>query len=89
MAPSTLTSGGRMRRRLRIHDRAIVPLRASGIFPSCRRRTRSFCSGAAGSWGMLPGIPLCLSWRTGGNLLVPAAAHAALDGVRNALLLMK
>jgi len=30
---------------------------------------------------------LCLAWRMGGNLLVPAAAHAALDGVRNALLL--
>ena len=42
-----------------------------------------------GCWHMLPGIPLSLSWRTGGNLLVPAAAHAALDGVRNALLLIK
>jgi hypothetical protein len=42
-----------------------------------------------GCWHMLPGIPLSLSWRAGGNLLVPAAAHAALDGVRNALLLIK
>ncbi len=42
-----------------------------------------------GCWHMLPGVPLSLSWRTGGNLLVPAAAHAALDGVRNALLLIK
>ena len=38
-------------------------------------------------WGMVAGISLCLAWRMGGNLLVPAAAHAALDGVRNALLL--
>jgi membrane protease YdiL (CAAX protease family) len=41
-----------------------------------------------GCFHMLAGIPLSLSWRTGGNLLVPAAAHAALDGVRNALLLL-
>jgi Type II CAAX prenyl endopeptidase Rce1-like len=40
-----------------------------------------------GCWHVLPGSPLSLSWRTGGNLLVPAAAHAALDGVRNALLI--
>jgi hypothetical protein len=37
---------------------------------------------------LLPGIPLSLSWRTGGNLLVPAAAHAAVDGVRNGLLML-
>jgi len=42
-----------------------------------------------GCWHMLPGVPLSLSWRAGGNLLVPAAAHAALDGVRNALLMIK
>jgi hypothetical protein len=41
-----------------------------------------------GCWHMLPGIPLSLSWRTGSNLLVPAAAHAALDGVRNTLQLL-
>jgi Type II CAAX prenyl endopeptidase Rce1-like len=35
------------------------------------------------------GLPLALSWRIGGNLSVPAAAHAMLDGVRNALQLMK
>ena len=40
-----------------------------------------------GCWGMVAGISLCLAWRMGGNLLVPAAAHAALDAVRNALLL--
>jgi Type II CAAX prenyl endopeptidase Rce1-like len=42
-----------------------------------------------GCWHLVAGIPLSLSWRAGGNLLVPAAAHAALDGVRNALLLIK
>jgi hypothetical protein len=39
-----------------------------------------------GCFHMLPGIPLSLSWRICGNLLVPALAHAALDGVRNVLL---
>lgn len=32
---------------------------------------------------MIVGVPLALSWRVGGSLLVPAAAHAVLDGVRN------
>jgi hypothetical protein len=32
---------------------------------------------------LIVGVPLALSWRVGGNLLVPAAAHAVLDGVRN------
>jgi len=31
------------------------------------------------------GLVLSTSWRTGGNLWTPAAAHAVLDGVRNAL----
>jgi membrane protease YdiL (CAAX protease family) len=31
------------------------------------------------------GTILMVAWRIGGNLLVPAAAHAILDGVRNAL----
>ena len=26
-------------------------------------------------WGMVAGISLCLAWRMGGNLLVPAAAR--------------
>jgi Type II CAAX prenyl endopeptidase Rce1-like len=38
---------------------------------------------------MAVGIPLALSWRTGGNLLVPAAAHGLLDAVRNALAVVK
>jgi hypothetical protein len=41
-----------------------------------------------GCWHLVGGLPLSLSWRSGGNPLVPAA-HAALDGVRNALLLIK
>ncbi len=41
-----------------------------------------------GCFHLLPGIPLSLSWRIGGNLLVPAVAHSALDGVRDALLLL-
>jgi hypothetical protein len=41
-----------------------------------------------GLWHMTVGVPLCLSRRIGGNLAVPAAAHAALDGVRNALSLL-
>ncbi len=32
------------------------------------------------------GIPLSLYWRRSGNLAVPAASHAAIDAVRNALL---
>jgi hypothetical protein len=32
------------------------------------------------------GIPLSLHWRRSGNLAVPAASHAAIDAVRNALL---
>ena len=32
----------------------------------------------------LAGVPLSMAWRIGGNLAVPAAAHALLDGVRNA-----
>lgn len=39
-----------------------------------------------GVWHMLVGVPLTMSWRIGGNLLVPAAAHAAIDGVRNAMM---
>jgi hypothetical protein len=31
------------------------------------------------------GVPLSLSWRIGGSLLVPAAAHALVDAVRNAM----
>lgn len=31
------------------------------------------------------GVPFAMAWRVSGSLLVPAAAHAALDGVRNAL----
>jgi hypothetical protein len=41
-----------------------------------------------GLWHMVVGVPLCFSWRIGGNLAIPAAAHAALDGVRNALSLL-
>ncbi len=29
------------------------------------------------------GVPLAMSWRFGGNLAVPAAVHALLDGLRN------
>lgn len=35
---------------------------------------------------LLMGIPLALSWRRSGALVLPAAAHAAIDAVRNALL---
>jgi membrane protease YdiL (CAAX protease family) len=42
-----------------------------------------------GIWHMVVGVPLAYSWRIGGSLLVPAAAHALLDGVRNAMLLVK
>jgi hypothetical protein len=42
-----------------------------------------------GFFHMVIGVPLTLSWRVGGNLVVPAAAHALLDGVRNAMQLMK
>jgi membrane protease YdiL (CAAX protease family) len=38
---------------------------------------------------MAVGVPLAYSWRIGGNLLVPAAAHALLDAVRNAVQTMK
>jgi hypothetical protein len=41
-----------------------------------------------GLWHMLVGFPLSISWRIGGNLLVPAAAHAFINGVRNATLLV-
>jgi membrane protease YdiL (CAAX protease family) len=34
------------------------------------------------------GVFLSMSWRIGGNLLVPAAAHALIDGIRNGLGLM-
>ena len=34
----------------------------------------------------LPGIPFSLFWRRSGSLLVPAAVHAFIDAVRNALL---
>lgn len=39
-----------------------------------------------GCFHTLVGVPLSMSWRIGGNLLVPAVAHAVLDGVRNAML---
>jgi membrane protease YdiL (CAAX protease family) len=29
------------------------------------------------------GVPLAMSWRIGGNLAVPAAVHALIDGLRN------
>jgi membrane protease YdiL (CAAX protease family) len=32
------------------------------------------------------GVPLSFAWRRSGNLAVPAATHAAIDAVRNALL---
>jgi hypothetical protein len=32
------------------------------------------------------GTVLMVAWRLGGNLLIPAVAHAVLDGVRNALM---
>ncbi|MFO0810657.1 MAG: CPBP family intramembrane glutamic endopeptidase [Gemmataceae bacterium] len=31
------------------------------------------------------GVPLTMSWRIGGSLLMPALAHATIDGVRNAM----
>jgi membrane protease YdiL (CAAX protease family) len=31
------------------------------------------------------GVPLSLAWRRTGNLLVPAVAHALIDGIRNAV----
>jgi len=37
-------------------------------------------------WHLVIGTMLSFSWRIGGNLLAPAAAHAAIDGVRNAVL---
>jgi hypothetical protein len=40
-----------------------------------------------GIWHTLVGVPLTMSWRIGGSLLVPAAAHAVLNGIRNAVVL--
>lgn len=90
MAPSTLTSGGRGEKDASwstieisflwgLWHLPLVPIEGTLFLVALR----------LGCWHVLPGSPLSLSWRVGGNLLVPAAAHAALDGVRNALLLIK
>jgi len=39
------------------------------------------------AWHSLVGLPLSRAWRRTGNLAAPAFAHAAIDAVRNALLL--
>jgi Type II CAAX prenyl endopeptidase Rce1-like len=38
-------------------------------------------------WHVLVGVPLSLAWRRSGNLAGPALAHAAIDAVRNGLML--
>lgn len=35
------------------------------------------------------GVPLAISWRWGGNLAAPAFVHATIDGVRNALRILR
>jgi membrane protease YdiL (CAAX protease family) len=39
------------------------------------------------AWHTLVGVPLSLAWRRSGNLAGPAFAHAAIDAVRNGLML--
>jgi membrane protease YdiL (CAAX protease family) len=39
------------------------------------------------AWHTLVGVPLSLAWRRSGNLAGPALAHAAIDAVRNGMLL--
>jgi membrane protease YdiL (CAAX protease family) len=42
---------------------------------------------AIAAYQLVVGVLLAYAWRIGGNLAIPAAAHALIDGVRNAVLL--
>jgi membrane protease YdiL (CAAX protease family) len=42
---------------------------------------------AIAAYQLVVGVLLAYAWRIGGNLAIPAAAHALIDGMRNAVLL--